>query len=192
MNREVTFTLCERDLRHAGRLHIIRSFTGGVSRATLIYRWVSLWFVATFVAAAISLTYNIAVYVTVEASLFRASIYGLVFAVLCGVGGLGVPLLLTELGNRRCFRQDELYRRPMTVKWNDEAYEVDLHGNYSRCLWRDYWKQLEDNDYFLFFIHNNIYQILPKRVLTQEQIEDIQRVLSANPGRSIVRSSEPE
>lgn len=171
MNRKTTFTLDELDLRRAVRLH---AFSGIREKRTIIRLAVlgasaRAAFIGFFSAAGMpwpELRGNLPAF----ALIITAAILGT---------GLGIPLALSPLVIRRRFKQEKLIRLPVSAGWDEEAYEAEQPGVHNRFTWRDYMKIREDQHLFLFFLSDYNYQILPKRVLNQEQIEDLQRVLAA-------------
>ncbi|NLR97145.1 YcxB family protein [Rhizobium sp. P38BS-XIX] len=86
-----------------------------------------------------------------------------------------IPLVLGPIIIRHRFRQDTLLRQTATVSWDEDAYEVEQPGIYNRIAWGDYSKWREGRHLFMFCRSDYSYQMLPKRVLTQEQIADIRR-----------------
>lgn len=171
MNRKTTFTLDELDLRRAVRLHAFSAFR---EKRTLI-RMALLWliamaaFIAFFSAAGMP-------WPELRGNLLPVAL--VIVATILGFG-LGLPLALSPLVIRRRFKQDKLVRKPVSAGWDEEAYEAEQPGVHNRIPWSDYMKIREDQHLFLFFMSDYNYQILPKRVLTSEQIADLQRVLAA-------------
>ncbi|WP_350019326.1 YcxB family protein (plasmid) [Rhizobium sp. ZPR4] len=105
-----------------------------------------------------------------------------VFALVIAAATFGFafvfPLLIGPVVIHRRFRQDKLLRQAAEISWNEEAYEVNQPGTHNRFAWTDYSKWREGRHTFLFFRSDYSYQVLPKRVLTQEQIDDISKILS--------------
>lgn len=170
MNRRTTFTLDELDLRRAVRLH---AFSGIREKQTII-RLAVLWtiamaaFVGFFSAAGTP-------WPTLRGHLWPLAL--VITATILGTS-LGIPLAFSPLMIRRRFKQDKLVRKPVSASWDEEAYEAEQPGVHNRIPWGDYMKIREDQHLFLFFLSDYNYQILPKRVLTPEQVADLQRVLA--------------
>lgn len=168
---KATFTLRELDLRRAARLHVFSS----MRNLRTIVRLSILWIGAIVVLVAYLLTVgmpwaDLRQNLPLFALIMAAAIFGTAFV---------IPLVLGPIVIRRRFRQEKLIRQPVSVSWDEEVYEVDQPGVHNRIPWRDYAKWREDRHQFLFFMSDYRYQILPKHVLTQEQIEDIRATLSA-------------
>ena len=169
--RSATFVLSELDLRRAARLHV---FSAMRDRRTII-RLSILW-IGVMVALAIYLRLvgmpwaELREYMPLFVLVLASAAFGAAFV---------VPLLLSPMVIRRRFRQEKILREPAEVRWDEEAYEVDQPGIHNRIAWRDYTKWREDRYQFLFFASDYRYQVLPKRVLTQAQIEDVRAILLA-------------
>ncbi|MCV9939838.1 YcxB family protein [Boseaceae bacterium BT-24-1] len=170
MNRKTTFTLDELDLRRAVRLH---AFSAIRETRTLI-RMAVLWAIA--MAAFIGF-FSAAGMPWPELRGHLPAIALIITATILGTS-LGIPLALSPLIIRRRFKQEKLIRQPVSAGWDEEAYEAEQPGVRNHIPWRDYMKIREDRHLFLFFLSDYNYQILPKRVLTREQIEDLQRILA--------------
>jgi len=171
MNRKVTFKLNQLDLRRAGRLHVFSAMRDPrtVIRVSVIWAAAIAVLVGFLYLAAMpwpELLENLPLFALIMA----AATFGVAFV---------FPLALGPIVIRRRFRQDKLLRQAATASWDEHAYQVEQPGIYNRILWGDYSKWREDRHLFMFFRSDYSYQVLPKRALTQEQIEDIRRVLSA-------------
>ncbi len=175
MNRKATFTLSERDLRRAGRLHVFSAMRDPrtITRVSL------LWIVAMALLVGFlhligtpwpELRGNLPLFALIMA----APTFGVAFVFPLALGSILGPIVI-----RRRFRQDKLLRQAATASWDEDAYEVEQPGIYNRIPWGDYSKWREDRHLFMFFRSDYSYQVLPKRALTEEQIEDIRRVLPA-------------
>lgn len=171
MNRQTTFTLSERDLRRAGRLHVF----SWIRQPRSILKLLVLWIVAIVVFLVFMYWSGVP-----WAALFaKLPLFALLSAVMAFGVPLLIPLALGPIIIRRRFRQDKLLRQSVTARWDESAYEAEQPGIHNRILWHDYSKWHEDKHLFLFFLSDYSYQILPKRALTAAQIEDLQRVMSA-------------
>lgn len=171
MNRTATFTLEPLDLRRAVRLHAFSA----IREARTIIRLLVIWVIT--VAAFVGFFHASGMpWPELRDSLPPFAL--LAAAVILGVD-LGFPLVFSPSLIRRRFAQDKLLRQPVTATWDAEIYEAEQPGAHNRIPWPDYVKWREDRHLFLFFVSDFNYQILPKRALNQEQIEDLQRTLSA-------------
>jgi len=171
MNRKVIFTLDEIDLRRAVRLH---AFSAIREKKTII-RLALLGLIAMAVVVGFFLAAG------TPWPALRGHLLPLALVIVATILGtsLGIPLALSPLVIRRRFKQEKLIRLPVSASWDEEAYEAEQPGVHNRFAWRDYMKIREDQHLFLFFLSDYNYQILPKRALTPEQIEDLQRILPA-------------
>ncbi|MFC3692896.1 YcxB family protein [Chenggangzhangella methanolivorans] len=171
MNRTTTFTLAERDLRRALRLHMLAM----LRQPRKLFALVAIWLVAT---AAIAGAYHLGGTPWPE---LRDSLPKL--AALAAVGLLvldvAVPLLLGARVISKRFQQDKLLVQPITASWDEEAYEAVQPSMRNRIAWRDYAMLREDRHAFVFFLSDYQYQVLPKRALSDEQVADIRGIVSA-------------
>ena len=171
MNRSATFTLDELDLRRAARLHVFSS----IREPRTIGRLLTIWIVTIVVLAAWFRATGMP-WPELRDSLLLFALIAI--AVILGVAVV-FPLVFSPLAIRHRFRQDKLVSKPVSVRWDEEAYEAEQPGVHNRIPWRDYLKCREDRHLFVFFLSDYNYQVLPKRALTQEQIKDIQQTLFA-------------
>lgn len=170
MDRATTLTLTEQDLRLAGRRHVFSSLT---QRQTMI-RLGIIWLGAFVVSIGMFLVLG-----TGKFAFWQASALALAVAT---IGAIGVPILMPLLALpmaiKRRFRQDAMLRQPLTVTWTDSHYRVETESTTNNLPWRDYARWCEDEAQFLFFLSDYTYQVLPKRVLTPEQVADIRAVVT--------------
>lgn len=171
MDRKTTFTLDELDLRRAVRLHAFSAFREKrtLTRMAVLWAIAMIAFIGFFSAAGMPWP-ELRSHLLPFALVITGTILGT---------SLGIPLALSPLIIRRRFKQEKLIRQPVSAGWDGEAYEAEQPGVHNRFAWRDYMKTREDQHLFLFFMSDYNYQILPKRALTPEQIEDLQRIFAA-------------
>ncbi|WNJ93369.1 YcxB family protein [Bosea sp. 685] len=170
MHRKVIFTLNELDLRRAGRLHVFSSARNARTMIRMSILWIGAMAVLSGYLYLLGMPWpELRENLPVFALVISAATFGVSFI---------FPLALGPIIIRRRFRQDKLLRQAGTVNWDEEAYTVEQPGIYNRIQWGDYSKWREDRHVFVLFRSDYTYQVLPKRVLAREQIEDIQRLLS--------------
>lgn len=170
MNRKAVVTLNELDLRRAGRLHVWSS----IRDPRVVIRIALLW-AGAMVALVVFLGLAGMPWPELHAAL---PVFALVMAGVTFGFAFVFPLLIGPLVIHRRFRQDKLLRQAAEVSWNEDTYEVIQPGAHNRFAWTDYSKWRDGRHTFMFFRSDYTYQVLPKRVLTQEQIDDISRILS--------------
>lgn len=174
MDRSTTFTLSERDMLNAGRRYVFFSMT---ERRTVI-RLGLVWLVGLAVGVAVFMVLGGGRY-----DFWRAMFPALMFATIGVIlVPLAVPLITLPFVVKRRFRQDAMLRRPLFISWSDTHYRVETEGVTNNLLWADYSKWCEDKSQFLFFLSDYNYQILPKRVLSMEQIADLRAAVIAARG----------
>lgn len=171
MTRTTTFTLSERDLRRAMRLHILMM----LREPRKLLALAAIWLAAT---TALAGGYHLAGTHWPE---LRASLpkLGVLAAIGLLVLDVAVPLLLGARVIKKRFQQDKLLVQPITASWNQDAYEAVQPGMHNRIAWRDYAMLREDRHAFVFFLSDFQYQVLPKRALSDEQAADIRGIVAA-------------
>ena len=171
MDRTATFTLTELDLRRSARLHVFSSIreTRTIIRLGILWAVVMAGYVAFFSAVGMPWP-ELRDSLPVFALLLAATILGV---------SVGLPLLLNPPIIRHRFKQEKLLTKPVSVRWDEEVYEAEQPGVHNRIPWTDYMKRREDQHLFVFFVSDYNYQLLPKRVLSEAQIADLQRILAA-------------
>lgn len=172
IKRDVTFTLTKLDLDQAMRLHVFSNYR----QIKVIAKLTILWIVV--VAGVTLLTYGDRQ--TWPERLLDVAPVALLFASVILAVIFGVPLLLGPLANRKRLSQDKVLRQPVMGSWDDASYVVIGENVQSRVNWRDYVYLREGSTVFTFATSHFTYQILPKRVLTHEQIDDIREIISKN------------
>uniref|UniRef100_A0A9E7ZX43 YcxB family protein n=1 Tax=Bosea sp. NBC_00436 TaxID=2969620 RepID=A0A9E7ZX43_9HYPH len=183
MDRAATFTLDELDLRRATRLNVFCAMRDVRTLRGVALLWgVALLPTAGHFLGATGVTAELRVGMLMFAFFVTAALFS-----AC----IGFPLLMAPLTIRRRFREEKLLRQPVSARWDVEAFEASLSGVHNRIPWADYLKWREDRHLFLFFLSSYNSQILPKRVLSEEQAEDIRRVLSACQGSGAAPTMEP-
>ena len=78
---------------------------------------------------------------------------------------------------KRHFRQAAALRDEIAVTWDDEGVSLSgAHGN-SRLAWGEFHRWAENDRLVLLFQSQMLYNIVPKRVLTAEQVDDLRSKL---------------
>jgi hypothetical protein len=171
MDRSTTFTMSERDLLMAGRRAVYFNLT---DRRTMI-RLGLLWLAALLASVVMFMVlrpgrYELLNIVPIAALI--ATLGAIVVPVL-------IPLLTLPIAIRRRYKQDAVIRRPLTMSWTETHFRAETEGVSNNLPWQDYVRWCEGSHQFLFFLSDYNYQILPKRVLSAEQIADIRGVVQA-------------
>ncbi|GLS44788.1 YcxB family protein [Methylobacterium brachythecii] len=74
---------------------------------------------------------------------------------------------------RRQFREQRSLKEELHVRWSERSYEVVGETMRSDLPWGDYVKWQENGELILLYISSRAYQILPKRILTAQQVAEL-------------------
>jgi len=86
--------------------------------------------------------------------------------------------LLIPNATRRTYQAHKLLQRPCTFSWSENGLMVKSDSGDCRLAWSDYLKWAENAQIFLLYQAPRLFNILPKRALTPEQIADIRQCAS--------------
>lgn len=160
MNRSVTITLAEDDYVAANRLHVLNQYKGRGPVAVLCF--------------------FIALYVLFLGASFAGiqmpeTLHLLIPALLLWL--LGARLLnylwLVPRATRKLFRQQKTLHRPMTYSWSEAGLKVTGESGEWLFAWADYLKLAENAKIVLLYEGPRLFQMLPKRFFTAEQLADL-------------------
>ena len=169
MNRSVTLRIEERDIVAAQHMLLRRSLRHPV-RLTLV---VALW--VGFTAFMVPLFRDELPQDLGEAIVLAAAIGAPVV--------FGLPILLVRWlaprAARRNLRAIPAFQGELHYSWSDEGFGCDTVAGNSLVHWPTYRRWLESDALLLIWPNPVQYQILPKRILGPEQIDDIKRFLIA-------------
>ena len=79
---------------------------------------------------------------------------------------------------RKMFAQRPSMHDPVTVEWDDERITFTARFGTSIQLWSELYRTLVDDRLIVFLLSDRMILPLPRRVLTAEQIGDLQRLAS--------------
>ena len=87
--------------------------------------------------------------------------------------------LVVPFHAKRHFRQAAALRDEIEVTWDDEGVGFSgAHGN-SRLVWGEFHRWAENDRLVLLYQSQMLYNIIPKRALTAEQVGELRRSLEA-------------
>jgi hypothetical protein len=161
MNRSVSLTLTADDYVAANRLHLLgylRKRTALVNYTMLVlayFVWVAAAYLGQWGAMG-WLAFNAcfaAVPVCIIASYF-----------------LSIPIT-----TRKTYRDHKTIHRPYTYSWSETGLAVASANGEWNLAWSDYLKWDENAQVFILYQAPRLFNILPKRALTAEQIVDIRQ-----------------
>jgi len=81
---------------------------------------------------------------------------------------------------RKVYRQQETLRMPIAYSWDDEALTFTSEFGENRIEWAELHHAVEDDRVMLLFEGPRLYRMLPKRVLSAEQLAEVRGHLNAN------------
>lgn len=165
MTRSATVTLTEDDYAAAKKLHVLNSFRG---RAPLS---------AMAVIAALYVIFLFATFAGVRSSGLPNEVTHALFLFLLA-SPIVTYLLLAPYVARRTFRQQKTLHQPVTYSWSATGLKVSSINGEWWVPWTDYLKWSENPKVALFYHAQHLFQILPKRALTAEQLADLRECLS--------------
>ena len=85
---------------------------------------------------------------------------------------------------RKAYAAQKTLQRPMTVAWSEEGFRSTAQQGDWNIPWSDYLKWTEDGSVILLYQGPRVFNMLPKRVLTPAQIDDLRQLLAASIKRS--------
>lgn len=170
LNRSVTLTLTADDYVAANRLFMLKYAT---SRWPLI-SWLG------FVALLLGMLFVPAL--QMHDAPYAPLVY-IGFAVV-----IALPFYQYFVGAavfaRRAYAAQKTLQHPMTVSWSADGFRSTAQQGDWNNAWSDYLKWAEDDKVILLFQGPRVFNMLPKRVLTPAQVDDIRQVLAANVKRA--------
>lgn len=160
MNRSVTVTLVEDDYVAANRLHLLSQYRGAGPVGVLCILIIS--YILVLAAPFAGLQLPEMVHLLIPALLLW----------LLGARSLNY-LWLVPRATRRLFRQQKTLHRPMTYSWSQAGLKVTNESGEWLFAWADYLKLAENGTIMLLYEGPRLFQMLPKRFFTAEQLADL-------------------
>jgi hypothetical protein len=164
MNRSVSLTVTVEDYVAANRLHFLNSLRTGRSIATLVGSILSyvVW------SAIAYLDQWPAIYLTI----LNAGVAAVLLFLIAQY------FLLIPSATRRTYQSHKALQRPSTCSWSESGLTVTNDNGEWRLAWSDFLKWTEDAQVFLLYQSPGLFNMLPKRALTPEQIADVRQCAS--------------
>ena len=161
MNRSISLTLTAEDYVAANRLHCLNCFRRRGAIAVLVM------FVLPY-----------AVWMAI-ARLDQWPATG-VIALNAGFAAVVVFMianyfLLVPIATRRTYRKHKALHRPYTFSWSESGLKITSESGEWHVAWSDYLKWDENALIFILYQAPRLFNILPKRALTPEQIVDLRQ-----------------
>lgn len=96
---------------------------------------------------------------------------------------MGLSYLLQPFSARRLFRQQRTLDREFIVSWDDAGVSYVTDSANSHTPWHEYYGWYDGADVLLLMLNDRLFQFLPHRVLTAEQLMDL-RTLGPRAGEA--------
>ena len=159
MNRSVSLTLTADDYVAANQLHCLKCFR----------TWSALVVLAMLVLAYV-------IWMTI-AHIDRWGPIGVIAlnAVFAAVVIFLIAnyFLFIPISTRRTYRKHKALHRPYTYSWSETGLAITSSSGEWHVAWSDYLKWDENALVFILYQAPRLFNILPKRALTPEQIVDL-------------------
>jgi hypothetical protein len=81
--------------------------------------------------------------------------------------------------SRRQFRQRRTMHTAVFYSWSDEALSYRSSNANGTFPWSDLHRWTEGRHSFLFYLEDRMFHFVPRRVLSDEQVEDLRRTAKA-------------
>jgi hypothetical protein len=170
LNRSVTFTLTADDHVAANKLFMLKYAT---SRWPLIF-----WLGCT--ALLLGMFFVLAL--QMHDAPCAPAVY-ICFTVLVALPFFQYFVSASTLA-RRSYAGQKTLQHPMTVSWSTEGFRSIAQQGDWNIAWGDYLKWAENDKVILLYQGAHLFNMLPKRILTLAQVDDIRQVVGANVKRA--------
>lgn len=156
---EVTFTLEKRDFRRAAQLYTLRNLgrpLRNLGISSLFILPFLIYFAVTHASGGLGLYFLAGVLVLAKLGILLAAVQAGRHASRRGAGG-GVPI---------------------TWRFNEEGMQAFSGATEDTCNWDKLTGYLEIDDYFLLFLHPQVFNIIPKRAFpSADEMAELRRLL---------------
>ena len=169
MAGEITFTVSEKDYADANR----DWFLGNLKRPR---PWIAFGLLA-LVSAGVGGGSAWLDGKTEEAGSMAAgfALLGLLVALLvCLATYLALPRR-----TRRLYRQHKILHQPCTIGWTEAGLSIDSANGRTLHPWPDFHRRLVGRRAVLLFLNDQLFFILPRRLLDDTAVEDIESLAAA-------------
>ncbi len=158
--------LTAEDLAHAARLNLRQAFFS----LKFLFKFVTVIVIAslvicTFYYHVIDQTPSPGVVLMIGALWIATAIL-----TLYGLAYVGAPRQM-----RKIFKQQKNLHKPYTLTWDGDRLESTSEAGNARLAWDELLKMCEDSKIMLFYESEQLYRLIPKRYLTQDQIASLRQ-----------------
>ncbi|WMT89454.1 YcxB family protein [Pelagibacterium sp. H642] len=155
------FTITAEDYANALRLHMRRY-------------WATRWGPKLFVIVVFVIAIGAMVMTDFDEAWTSAAIGGIIGAVLLPLLGY---LFIVPRRARKVYSQQKTLKQPVEVSWTQEAYIAHTEAAASTVAWTDYYGWSADGKMVMFMQSQNLFQMLPRHALTDEQMNDLTAII---------------
>ena len=167
-DRTITMEIEAQDIATAQRLY----FWSTIRTPAMLFRIVVLWLVLCGLAA--MMTKN-------DPQTWWRDV--MIFAAIMPVAMIGFPTLMIYLfgssAARRTLREQKTLHGPLTVCWDERGFMATNAFGQMHMTWPDLFATAENGRMFLLFESSRLFRMVPKRVLTRQQIADLHACIAA-------------
>lgn len=165
--------LTAEDLAHAARLNLRQAF---FSRKFLI-RFVTVILVASLIIC--TFYYHVIDQAPQPGVVLMIGALWIATAILTlyGLAYLDAPRQM-----RKIFKQQKNLHKPYTLTWDGDRLESTSEAGNARLAWDELLKMREDSKIMLFYESEQLYRLIPKRYVTQDQIASLRQSWIAGHG----------
>jgi hypothetical protein len=158
MNRSVSLTLSAEDYVAANRLHCLNCFRrrGAIAVAVLFVMAYVIWMAIA----------HIDKWPTIGVIALNAGFAAVVVFMIANY------FWLIPITTRRTYKA---LHRPCTLSWSESGLRVTGDSGERKISWSDYLKWAENAEIFALYQAPRLFNMLPKRTLTPEQIADFRQ-----------------
>jgi hypothetical protein len=161
MNRFVSLTLTAEDYVAANRLHCLNCFRRR-SAIAIVVMFVLAYLIWMTIA-------RIDQWPAIGVIALNA---GFAAVVVFMIANYFLPI---PIATRRTYRKHKVLHRPYTFSWSETGLTITSTSGEWRLAWSDYLKWDENALIFILYQAPRLFNMLPKRALTPEQIADIRQ-----------------
>ena len=90
-------------------------------------------------------------------------------------GPLAVYFVTAPSRARFMYQSQKTLQHPFTYEWSEDGLTATGAAGHWTIAWRDYHRFVSNERMLLFYQGPNIFQMLPTRALSNEQLSDIKR-----------------
>jgi YcxB-like protein len=90
-----------------------------------------------------------------------------------------------QLSAKKQFTKSPALREPRRIEFSDEGVKTDSAMGSSQVSWKSFLRYAESEDTFLLYTSPVVFEIVPKRALQPEQVDELRRLMQAHIGKDV-------